>query len=247
MTNHATAECITPDDLVGYFEGMLSEDRRGLIETHFADCDACTELARRWHTFSEVFDSWTVRAHGEAYLGAAVERAIQKAQEQERVPALRERLTRWREDWRSRAEAAVRVIFESPGKAARVVTEGLETVIRPGGLWQFDLAPASVKVLGATRTRGHRKAAPTVALAQGTSQARVAVTSAISEIEVRVDEWPAGQDPPLVLLVPTQEEGAPRVQEPKRLPGTQSLIARFENVEAGDYLVAFEPLKRASA
>lgn len=181
---------------------------------------------------------------GEAYLHTVMARALEAAQERVEKQAWRERLRQWRERWAGRAEGAIRVILEAPGQAARIVTEDLEALVRPGGLWQFAPAPVPILTKGAVRVRGGKAAPPpaTVALAPGTPQARVAVTGEIGEVVVRIDELPPGQTPPLVLLIPTKEGSEPKVEALEQPKGVVYLIARFENVEPGDYLVAFEPM-----
>ena len=58
---------------------------------------------------------------------------------------------------------------------------------------------------------------------------------------------PADRQPPLVLLVPVAEGGEPRVADPEQQPGAPYLVARFDNVAPGEYVVAFEPLPNAPA
>jgi hypothetical protein len=242
VSTEATTGHIQPVELADYFAGELPEEREGIIEEHFSECDECTAQARQFRVFTFMWDDWTAKAHGEVYRRAAVDRALQAAQVQAKSEEWRERLRRWREQWTGRAEAAVRVIMEAPGKAARIVTDGFEALVRPEGRWRFALEPAPVPVLGAMRVRGQEvRPLATVALALGRPQARVAISGEVGEVEVRVDGWPPGQSPPLVLLVPMKEGGEPMVKE---LAEEQAgvLIARFEGVEPGDYLVAFEPI-----
>jgi hypothetical protein len=60
-------------------------------------------------------------------------------------------------------------------------------------------------------------------------------------IEVRLTPMAHRQRPPLVLLVPMQEEGEPRVGTLQQEQGGE-FYARFEGVSPGEYLVAFEPV-----
>jgi hypothetical protein len=86
-----------------------------------------------------------------------------------------------------------------------------------------------------------------VALAPGTPAAQVVVSGDAPIVEVRVDEWPSNQAPPLVLLLDTAGERSVSVRALEPQPGRSHLVARFEGVEPGTYIVAFEPVEPASA
>jgi hypothetical protein len=242
MNNETTIRHIEPEDMADYFAGLLPEEQEEDIEEHFAGCDECTAHARRFHVFSQVWKSWTAKAHGEAYWRAMMDEALQQVAAQQ--PVWRERLQRWREQCEGKARAVVRVVMEQAGAAARIVTEGLEALLQPEEAWRFALEPVPVRVRGPVRTRGQAPAV--VALAPGVSPARIAVSSAAHTVQVRVDHWPTEKPPPLVLLIPATERGTPRIAELKRQPDVVSLIAQFEQVEPGEYLVAFEPLEPGS-
>jgi hypothetical protein len=62
------------------------------------------------------------------------------------------------------------------------------------------------------------------------------------EVVVRRDDLPAGVEPPLVMLVPADGAGEPRLALPERTAEGETWIARFEGLGPGDYLIAFEPL-----
>ena len=79
---------------------------------------------------------------------------------------------------------------------------------------------------------------------------RVAVSGDRGEIVVRLDDVPRGEEPPLVLLVPTgptparlqsEARGEPLLGTPQPSPGSDAWIARFEGLGPGDYLIVFEP------
>lgn len=252
MSTQGMSPHVTRQDLVAYFVGELQEDQESPIEEHLAVCDDCTSHARQLyaaqekqlHSFARVWNRWTAEEHGRAHQVAVLDAALQAAASHN--PQWGERFHQWRERWAGKAEAAVRVVMEAQETASRIITEGLETLTRPGGMWQFALQPTPVPVVGTVRTRGQTAPSPVaVALAPGDLQARVAV-SGEKEISVRVDEWPPGQTPPLVLLISTTEKSEPQVKELERTRGATYLITRFENVEPGDYVVAFEPLEPAN-
>ena len=82
-------------------------------------------------------------------------------------------------------------------------------------------------------------------------EAQIELFPAEARIEVRFPAQTPGETPPLVILVPTTGDKEPKVcrPEPVRDPGEPTgasrLVARFDNVEPGEYLVAIEPQKRA--
>ncbi|MFN8633031.1 MAG: hypothetical protein U0893_04185 [Chloroflexota bacterium] len=230
------------DTIADYVEMKLSAGEERPIEMHLAHCDLCTDLAREARELSELWDGWTARSHAEATLAALMQGAVEQAAAVADAPALRERLTRWAESWSGSVEAAVRVVMDAAGQASRVVTEGLDAVARPGSAWQFTLAPAPTPTRGG-RGRGAVPPPPAVAEASigGAGRVRVAVNGERHDVVVRLDALPADQEPPLVLLVPVSGGGEPRVAEPERQPGIAYLIARFNRLPAGEYLVAFEP------
>jgi hypothetical protein len=230
-----------PGELMAdYTARRLSEANELDVETHLAECDECSEVARAALIVGDVWDTWTARTHGQAYLASRLSQAIWQAQHTTANAGWQVRLGSWAEEWTGRVEAAVRVVMEAPGSASRVVTEGLEALSRPGTGWQFAAVPVAMPTRG-PRARG-AAASPTIALASGTPQARVAVGGARREIVVRLDALPGGRQPPLVLLVPVTEDGEPRVAMPEQQPGAPYLLARFDDVPPGEYVVAFEPL-----
>lgn len=240
MSSQANNVHLDPAELADYFAGLLSEDRESSIEGHFAECQHCTTQARRFHSFNQVWDRWTAQAHGEASWRAVLGKALHVTAKAH--PHWRERLRHWRTHWAGKAEAAVRVVMEAPGKTSHVVTEGLEALVRAGGRWQFGRAPGLVPTRGGQLHGPATPSPATVALAPGKSKAWVAV-SGEDEVSVRVEEWPAGQPAPLVLLIPTVGTGELQAQELKKTRGATYLIARFEDIPPGEYVVAFEPVE----
>jgi hypothetical protein len=237
------------EELTSYLAMELSEAREMEIEEHLAVCDECTARAREAHLLTSLVQQWTAHAHGEAYRRDLLARALAQLEAHEANPAWRERLRHWRERWAGRAEAAVRVVVAAPGAASRVVTEGLDALLRPGATWQFGAAPAAMPVRGVVA----REAAPppvTVALASGAAPARVAVNDAAREIVARLEALPVGADPrepPFVALIPTTEGAEPRRQPLERRRGATYWVARFADVSAGDYMVVFEPPREEDA
>ena len=186
------------------------------------------------------------------------------------VAAVRQRLEAWAEQWAGQAEAALRIVLEAPGRAARVIAEAAPDLARSDTAWQFAAAPAPVPTRGTAR-RGQPQ--PIVVTAGGLDgpTARIAVSGDRGEVVVRLDDVPRGAEPPLVLLIPTgpgqaeawpappvsgQPEAAlaasapgpavgrrePVLGTPQPSPGSDAWIARFEGLGPGSYLIVFEPL-----
>lgn len=241
MSSQAINGHLDPRELADYFAGLLPEDREDSIEAHFAECQDCTSQARQFHTFTQVWDGWTAQAHGEAYWRTVLTNALRATAQTH--PRWRERLRHWHTRWAGKAEAAVRVLMEASGETSGVVTEGLEALVRSGGRWQFARAPTPAPTRG-VQIRRQTTPAP-VALAPGKSQAWVAV-SGEDEVSVRVNDWPVGQPSPLVLLIPVAGNGAPQVKELEKVRDAAYLIARFKDVQPGEYVVAFEPVEDTS-
>src|SRR5262245_29120728 len=105
---------IPPDELADYFALRLTETRESEIEEHFAECALCSEQGRSLQTLAGALDGWTAGTHGRAHRRAPLAAALERAEAYVPNPAWRERISRWRERWADRAEAAVHVIMEAP-------------------------------------------------------------------------------------------------------------------------------------
>jgi hypothetical protein len=241
MRDEAEREHYRADTLLEYFEMMLSEDEQLAVEEHLDGCARCLAVAGETQRAAAMLDGWTAQAHGEAYLAVQLQSALAAAQARTVDASWQARLARWRERWAGAVEAAVRVVVEAPGQASRIVTEGLDTLARPGTSWQFALAPAPVPTRGLLG-RGAVPPPPAVAVSsiEGAGQARVAVGGDRREVVVRVDGVSVGWPLPLVLLVPLTG-GEPRLALPEPQPNVDYAIARFDDVAPGQYVVAFEP------
>ncbi len=243
MPNKHESEHISPEQLADYFSGELSEDEEATLEEHLAECAECAERARNVYGLSLVVDQWTARAHGEAYRRDLLVTALAQAEESTTTSSWQERLQLWRERWSGQVEAALGIVLGAPGEACSLVTEGFKALARPKAIWEFAAAEGSVAPqLLPTLGPGAPPAPDTVeALAPGRPQARVSVSGEAREVTVRIEELPPDRTAPLVLLIP-EEGGEPRVAEPEKDPRLPYLIARFEEVEPGRYLAAFEPM-----
>jgi hypothetical protein len=233
-TQHAVHPDV--DELINYFASRLSATSQELLEQHFAECKQCSQLARRVWSSTHVLEQWSTGSPLRNDLCTILHRSLLNLLDQPATKAWRDRLEIWTTNWAGKAEGAVRVVMEAPGKAATIVTDGLSEVLHPKARWRFALELMPAPIRGESEPH-------TISLASTTTtpRARLAVSNEAREIEARIDDWPAGQNPPLVLLVPIREDLEPRVAELRRPSGISYCIARFERVEPGDYLIAIEP------
>ncbi len=237
---------LSPDTIANYFSDTLSGDDQVLVEEHVAGCDVCALAAQGALAAGTVVDLWTARAHGGAATRTLLAEALATAGSRTTVEAVRQRLAAWAEQWAGQAEAALRIVLEAPGQAARVVAEAAPDLARPDAAWQFAAAPAPVPTRGARRTPPPQPIVVTAGGPDGAT-ASIAVSGERGEVVVRLDGVPRGAEPPLVLLIPTGpgQAGArrePLLGTPQPSPGSDAWIARFAGLGPGNYLVVFEPL-----
>ena len=251
MANDMSANHITLDDLETYVEGKLPEEDEERIEDHIGGCEACAEEVRQIRAFSAVWDdwigtsqydtveqvvlqealealpdreevsTWVPERRRDAALWELIDQSLQTAVAEARVdtPRWQERLERWR-------DATARLAQELGHALA-------DAVLEPG-------LPLATRVRGAGRETP--SAGIRIALVKGpwAEQTRVDVDEHAREVSLRIDNALHGQAPPLAMLA-REGHKARFVQLTKGLDG-QSFIARFEEVELGNYLVAIEPL-----
>lgn len=230
--------------LADYFGHGLSEEEEIAVEEHLAECDACTDAARLTFAASGLLDHWTAPTHREAALRSVLAGALVAAGQQPSAAGWRVRLAAWVERWAGRAEAAVRVVIDAPGQAARAIAESVPEIARPDAAWQLAPAPAAVPTRGRAGAQGAARPIIVCAGGDGAPRVQIAVSGQRGEVVVRLDDLPPGAEPPLVLLVPTGQWGAPRLAAPEPGPAADgdTWIARFEGLGPGEYLVALEPL-----
>lgn len=224
--------------LLSYADASLSEDEQRTVEEHIAECAECTQLARQSLRFEKLW-GLSAREHGDVVRRAALEAAL-AAEEARAAPGLRERLSTWRSRWAGLAETAASIALESAQKGTQVVAEGLESLTRPGSAWQ--LAPATGGAIRGTG-EGGESALLTTSLSTTSSRARLAVQGGDApEVTVRIDGVPESVRP-LVVLLSTDSAHQVRLTQAERPEGTSYLIARFEDLPVGTYVVAVEPLE----
>lgn len=236
-------QAVHPDieQLVAYFAGGLSDHEEETVERHVAQCSACAELSGRCLAATEVLNSWSAAAHGAAVQRRLLTEALQRAEGEEKDPALRLRLRRWREQWAGRAQAALQAVIEASG----VVARGMDGLTRRGSDWSFGLETAVAGTWGEAADEGSEAILVSSKLSTDQPRALIEIRGVAGDIVVRIDNLRLGSTPPLVVLITLKAGDAlvTRVAEVRPQPGSQAGIARFTQVEAGSYIVAFEPLE----
>lgn len=231
---------IERDRFFDYFAMDADDPAAASIEEHLATCDTCAREARLAFTFHRLVGAWTAESHAAAYARERLADGLEAAASVAVDAEVARRLRSWRLRWEGRAEACLRVVLSGVHDVAHIVADGVESLARPGSHWQFGEALAVAPV------RGGFGAPAEVVLSAGSPEhgatARVEIrTGARPEIVVRIDD--SRDFAPLVLLVPVGDAaGVPFAASSRRLPGEPSVVARFVDVAAGDYLVAIEPL-----
>lgn len=232
-------EHIIPDEIEEYLENRLPEEREFEIEEHIAFCQECTQKVRAAYAFTFAWNRWTAKAHGKAYQRAHILAALKKKEEGERGTTFeerlrKERLRQWRERWAGRAAAAVRVVLNVPGEVTRIITEGVEALVpQPRLVFAYSTRPLQARGTEILEVKDETKV-----IAKG--GAEVSVSASKVEVRVRLLHRQAA---PLVLLVPDAKGETPLVSEPKKEPGKDYSLARFENVSPGKYTLVFEPME----
>ncbi len=229
------------EQLVAYFTGGLGDQEEETIELHVAQCVVCARLSGRCFAATDVLDAWSAAAHGVAVQRRLLTEALQRAEGEEKDPALRHRLRRWREQWAGHAQAALQAVIDASG----VVARGIDGLTRRGSDWSFGLETAVAGTWGEAADDGSEAILVSSKLSTDQPRALIEIRGASGDIVVRIDNLRLGSIPPLVVLITLKagDAAVTRVAEVRAQPGAQTGIARFTQVEAGSYIVAFEPLE----
>lgn len=234
--NHLTAE-----NLVDYFDKTLTEKEKEVLEVHLAECDDCTRRTQQAYALCNEWEQWTASTDREVFKLALIYKSLQEAIAEERADILRwkERLERWRSASASLAKDIGRAVTDAAQNTARSITEEAEHLLHSGTTAPFDLQWGAVRTRG-TRGRGlSPKIKVTLASGPWAQLASVAADASTGTVFVLVERWPQGKIEPLVLLA--GEGRKTRVNSLERLPHGEGLMAQFEKVEPGNYIVDLEP------
>jgi len=155
----------------------------------------------------------------------------------------KERLETWRQTTAGLAEAAARLVVGALEERSRVLTEGIDSILRPGAFWRFDTSRAAVPVRGLPSPESARS---NRAVAEDSSGSRMWVQveetgSNERAVAVRIDRFSFTQKPPLVVLVPCGNVPDRKARIAELIPDGEGLAARFDNVEPGEHLLLVEP------
>jgi len=239
MTEKPEGEHVATEELADYFAGSLSQERELAVELHLAACNECTQQARQVYSFTALFERWTSKQPAEPALPIVLARCLEAARDRMTNQLWRERLNGWRERWGGKAEGAVRVILGAPGKATRILTDGLDNLLRPAATLRF--VPEAL--VGVNSVRGKLdQGSVALASAPGVPRVRISASGLVGEVEIRIDDLPQTQTPPLILLIPAVGGIEVRVAELSQTPGVPYWIGRFEQIDPGDYFIVLEPM-----
>ena len=121
--------------------------------------------------------------------------------------------------------------MDSSRKTAKVLKEGIDGLVRPGGAKSFELVPAPI------RTHGEAEAGAISLEAYVPLWVRVTVDPAARKIAI---QGPVREGPlPLAILIPQAKTGA-IVEEFRRLEDTDFILAEFEDLPDGEYFLLLE-------
>ncbi len=230
MSTADATKHLTLDVLAEYFAETLDDEQEERVDLHLADCGRCATLARRVHAVDEALQpalaAWTATSHADVVLRAIALEGLRKAG----VTAdIRERVGRWRERL---ARGALHLIRQASGQLSDAVEEAINVLVPPPG-WEVSARPAVWAAEPVTTFKGEDD---DLRLAQTAPTIRV-LPKGIG-IEVRVEG--VGENPGLVVLVPTGEQGRPVVKPFKQARDAErAYFARFE--KEAEFVVVLEP------
>ncbi len=220
------------EQILGYVSGRMTDEESFALETHIATCPDCARRAKA-HFFikqhvDDLWGSWTATRHAEEFVRARLRETLVRG---DLRPGVRERLSAWVDEVPARLAAALDLAIDTARRTARVASGALEGLRPTEGFLEFLPAPAPVRV------RGQAESAALAVEAVGPPRARVTVDPVAQRVLVRMEftesPWP------LVILIP-QGEGKVVVSEFRHLADTRQLLAEFEDMPPGEYLLLLE-------
>jgi hypothetical protein len=207
--------------MVAYFQDELAEARMGEIDEHFASCEKCIEAARAAHEFAISLESWTPRAHGEAWRRELVRASLEAAAATAAEPVAA-RLRSWLGRVREAAAGAVEVLSDVSG--ARLVTTGLSGILRQDA-WRFE-------PVGAVRDLTDEPVREAVA-----EEAGWRVTLGEKGLLVVAQNWPMSKSFPAILVIDENGEDPPAIVTLRRMP--DGSVAGMFPSKTGHFLLVF--------
>jgi hypothetical protein len=185
--------------------------------------------------------SWTAKSHGEAYLAAVVQNSLGIAADSlPRETEVATRVREWSAKKAAKAGAAARVFIEAiennSNRVARIVTDGLDSLLTDSGASAF-----AASGLGVRSTEHVRSTTSSVTSTDG--NIRIDVKSKDGTITVLAHRLASWTTAPLVALVPLTGDivQASMIQVLQPVDDEDPLILRAAfSVPSGDYLVVLE-------
>jgi hypothetical protein len=214
---------LDPDELLGYYGKRLQPEQEALLEKHLALCNECATNASTVYLLEPLRHALTETAATGLYDGASLLETLAAA-----VTAATQA------DWRQRLEQGLTKLLDHLGEAVK--TAPRIKVGAGGGQWVFGRRPGA-----AARTRGEARRLPRYDVLESGAPPPPAASG--REVAVLLTLKPPSDDrPAFVVLVPLTPAGrvaVERLQPVTAEPGVWE--ARFGAVEAGEYLLVFEP------
>lgn len=234
MSTDSNNKHLTDERIMQYLDELLNVSDERAVEEHFADCDTCADRARHLQVLNNAWNAWTAKSHGSVNVQVAMNIALENAAAKTDDESLKSRLEKWRESWAGKAEAAAQFV---KGEISDIISEGMETLIDIRDEWLFAIGPEL------STTRGELALGDMdVNLTSETPRVQISVSDETDVLVWGKDLGPEDA-PPIALLY---LKDSPQYAWSELLafdPNQEIFIARFENVEAGEYMVVFEPTK----
>jgi hypothetical protein len=229
-------EHLTQGQALNYILQKMDEEMLFEVDQHLATCNRCVERVRALRTlqanFDVVWDSWTAKSHGEAYIRERLADALSQAAELVESGEYQNRIKSWFEKIQVKAEAALGIILDSSKRVAEIMYEELEGLSRPDSILQFQPVRLSTEGIG-------EKAPARISVrAAGPPWAQVEVDALTGNITIEFDDYKKPW--PLIILLPKSREQKPIVEILRRQENY--LFAEFKGIPDGEYLLLIEPL-----
>jgi hypothetical protein len=222
---------IKTEEILAYVAGKLRDKEAFMVETHLATCAECAKRVNAHYLirdhFDELWETWTAKRHVEELIKARIYKA---SEENDIRPELQERLKAWLARFPNRIEAALNVVIDTTKCTAEIIQEGLEALRPPGGLPAFSPVPAPMRILGEEETQP----ASIVVESKEPPWKKVIVDPVIRQItvliEIQESPWP-------ILMLTPKGDGELLVAELRHPEGTDYLLAEFEDVPGGEFIL----------
>jgi len=219
------------EEIEDYIWEELSEERGIEISEHLSVCKECQRLSQKEFRAKLILESWTAKAHGEAYWQARLSGVLEDAVELAKTPGLKKRIKEWIEENRGKLGGAVQIVIGGVKEMGEVLTH----------FPQKFLVPQAIQFAQVAVVRGAEKEPGVIKVISKDKPGIHVLTDLVNrKVVVQIEE--GQKNPPLIILSP--KEGKPLLAEPKKVEGTNFYAAIFENIPAGEYILIFEPGER---